>query len=163
MNGLAVLVLRYTSPGQREFQVPLNFTFRGVQIPLGLVLITTTLFLIAVVNSVHQPIATMQAPPFLFCSTLCSRFRNARAERGGTAHVENGSIQSRTGIGVDSRGRGRGVPVISSSRSATLRALSPGNVLDRIKPGRRDLVVLMSGSCDARLRAKTNSRRSVVR
>jgi len=27
MNGLAVLVLRYTSPGQREFQVPLNFTF----------------------------------------------------------------------------------------------------------------------------------------
>src|SRR5881628_891736 len=33
MNGLAVLVLRYTSPGQREFQVPLNFTIRGVQVP----------------------------------------------------------------------------------------------------------------------------------
>ncbi len=27
MNGLAVLVLRYTRPGAREFQVPLNFTF----------------------------------------------------------------------------------------------------------------------------------------
>src|ERR1700746_3106896 len=36
MNGLAVLVLRYTRPGQREFQVPLNFEVRGVQIPVGL-------------------------------------------------------------------------------------------------------------------------------
>src|SRR6266850_1082186 len=43
MNGLAVLVLRYTSPGQREFQVPFNFTIRGVQIPVGLGLITLTL------------------------------------------------------------------------------------------------------------------------
>src|SRR6266403_1723700 len=31
MNGLAVLVLRYTNPGQREFQVPLNITIRGKQ------------------------------------------------------------------------------------------------------------------------------------
>src|SRR5437773_849303 len=55
MNGLAVLVLRYTSPGQREFQVPLNLTFRGVQIPVGLGLITSTLFLIAVVNLFTKP------------------------------------------------------------------------------------------------------------
>src|SRR5260370_35246717 len=47
INGLAVLVLRYTSPGQREFQVPLNFPIRGVQIPVGLRLLTFTLFLIA--------------------------------------------------------------------------------------------------------------------
>src|SRR6202163_249976 len=59
MNGLAVLVLRYTSPGQREFQVPLNFTFRGVQIPVGLALITLVLFLIAIVNLFTKPIATM--------------------------------------------------------------------------------------------------------
>jgi len=36
MNGLAVLVLRYTSPGQREFQVPLNFTFRASRFPWDL-------------------------------------------------------------------------------------------------------------------------------
>ena len=36
MNGLAVLVLRYTRPGVREFQVPFNFYIRGVQIPVGL-------------------------------------------------------------------------------------------------------------------------------
>src|SRR5713101_6733752 len=39
MNGLAVLVLRYTSPGERDFQVPLNFRIRGVQFPVGLALI----------------------------------------------------------------------------------------------------------------------------
>src|SRR5207237_2737565 len=59
MNGLAVLVLRYTNPGQREFQVHLNFSFRGIQIPVGLCLITLTLFLIAVVNLFTTPIATL--------------------------------------------------------------------------------------------------------
>src|SRR5205807_4641473 len=59
MNGLAVLVLRYTSPGQREFQVPLNFTVRGVQIPVGLGFITLMLSLIAVVNLFTRPISTM--------------------------------------------------------------------------------------------------------
>ena len=44
MNGLAVLVLRYTSPGHRDFQVPFNFHIRGVQIPVGLGLITLMLF-----------------------------------------------------------------------------------------------------------------------
>src|SRR5262249_61914159 len=57
MNGLAVFVLRYTRPGQREFQVPLNFEFRGVQIPIGLGLITLALFLIAVVNLFTKPVA----------------------------------------------------------------------------------------------------------
>src|SRR5205814_1307909 len=64
MNGLAVLVLRYTSPGQREFQVPLNFTIRGVQIPVGLALITSMLFLIAIVNLFTKPIATMAGATF---------------------------------------------------------------------------------------------------
>src|SRR5437660_3290028 len=64
MNGLAVFVLRYTSPGHREFQVPLNFTIRGVQIPVGLGLITLMLFLIAVVNLFTKPIATMAGGAF---------------------------------------------------------------------------------------------------
>src|ERR1700746_126044 len=55
MNGLAVLVLRYTRPGQREFQVPLNFEIRGVQIPVGLGLITPALFAIPVTNLFPKP------------------------------------------------------------------------------------------------------------
>ncbi len=65
MNGLSVLVLRYTRPGQRDFQVPLNFTIRGVQVPVGLGLITLTLFLIAFVNLFTKPVATVAGGAFL--------------------------------------------------------------------------------------------------
>src|SRR5450755_4103215 len=40
LKGLAVTVLRYTHPQEREYRVPLNFKVRGVEIPVGLGLIT---------------------------------------------------------------------------------------------------------------------------
>src|SRR3989442_11197335 len=88
MNGLAVLVLRYTSPGQREFQVPLNFTFRGVQIPGGLGLITLVLFLIAVVNLFTKPIATMAGGAFSVLLYIVFTISERRGRHGGAAHVE---------------------------------------------------------------------------
>jgi len=42
MKGLAVLILRYTEPGPREFRVPLNLSIGGFEIPIGLGLITLT-------------------------------------------------------------------------------------------------------------------------
>src|SRR5438270_3069171 len=39
-NGLAVLVLRYTEPHQREWKVPGNFHIGGTEIPVGVLLIT---------------------------------------------------------------------------------------------------------------------------
>src|SRR2546425_448974 len=88
MNGLAVLVLRYTSPGQREFQVPLNFSFRGIQIPVGLGLITLTLFLMAVVNLFTKPIATMAGGAFSILLYMVFTISERRAKRAGAAHVE---------------------------------------------------------------------------
>src|SRR5271170_4574456 len=64
MNGLAVLVLRYTRPGPRDFQVPLNFTINGVEIPLGLALITFVLFAIAIVNLFTKKQATIAGVSF---------------------------------------------------------------------------------------------------
>src|SRR5205807_5630626 len=88
MNGLAVLVLRYTSPGQREFQVPLNFTIRGVQIPVGLGLITLMLFLIAVVNLFTKPIATMAGATFSVLLYIVFTISERQGKYGGAAHVE---------------------------------------------------------------------------
>src|SRR5690349_14633928 len=42
-KGLAVLVLRYTHRGEREFRVPFNFKIGKIEVPLGLGLITLTL------------------------------------------------------------------------------------------------------------------------
>src|SRR5207249_11958761 len=88
MNGLAVLVLRYTRPGQREFQVPLNFHIRGVQIPVGLGLITLTLFLIAVVNLFTKPVATMAGGAFSVLLYIVLTISAHRATGRGTARVE---------------------------------------------------------------------------
>ncbi len=44
MKGLSVLVLRYKTPEGRAWKVPLNFRVGGTEIPLGLALITVTLF-----------------------------------------------------------------------------------------------------------------------
>ncbi len=54
MKGLAVLVLRYKQPGKRQFRVPLNLKFGNLEIPLGLGLITLTLFALCVINLIHE-------------------------------------------------------------------------------------------------------------
>src|ERR1700720_2314864 len=87
MNGLAVLVLRYTRPGVRDFQVPFNFTFRGVQIPVGLGLITLMLFLIAIVNLFTKPVATMAGGAFSVLLYMVFTISERRGRRAG-AHIE---------------------------------------------------------------------------
>src|SRR5260370_9940220 len=87
MNGLAVLVLRYTKPGHRDFQVPLNFYFRGVQVPVGLILITLTLFLIAVTNLFTKPVATMAGGAFSILLYIVFTISEHRGRRGGAAPV----------------------------------------------------------------------------
>jgi amino acid transporter len=87
MNGLAVLVLRYTKPGQRDFQVPFNFYVRGVQVPVGLILITLTLFLIAITNLFTKPVATMAGGAFSILLYVVFTISERRARLGG-AHVE---------------------------------------------------------------------------
>jgi amino acid transporter len=142
MNGLAVLVLRYTRPGQREFQVPLNFHIRGVQIPVGLGLITLTLFLIAFVNLFTKPVATVAGGTFSVLLYIVFTISERRGHRGGATHVEmdqfNLALEGElTPEGVGARPGNILVPV---SNHYALYHL--GNVLDRIKPGRRDIVVL---------------------
>src|SRR5204863_7512284 len=51
MMALAVLVLRYTEPAKREWKVPGNIPLgRGRELPLGVILIATVLFITAIVN-----------------------------------------------------------------------------------------------------------------
>jgi len=78
LKGVAVTVLRYTHPQEREYRVPLNFTIRGVEIPLGLGLITLVLLSIAVVNLFTKPQATIAG--VLFTVALFTIFE--LSERG---------------------------------------------------------------------------------
>ncbi len=92
LKGIAVLVLRYTHPQDREFKVALNFHIGGVEIPVGLGLITLTLLGIAVVNLFTKPAATVSGLIFsglLFAGFELSERHIQKAQRKrGEGHVE---------------------------------------------------------------------------
>jgi Amino acid permease len=50
MKSIAVLVLRYTEPGKRDWKVPGNLHFGKTEVPVGLILISAVLLITAVVN-----------------------------------------------------------------------------------------------------------------
>ena len=64
MKGLAVLVLRFKQPGEREFKVPLNLTIGGVEIPFGVALITLALFALCFINLFTKQVATVSGAAF---------------------------------------------------------------------------------------------------
>src|SRR5213596_2013679 len=142
MNGLAVLVLRYTNPGQREFQVPLNFTMRGVQVPFGLGLITLTLFLIAFINLFTKPVATMAGGAFSVLLYFVFTISERRGRNTGVAHVamDQFNLELEGELTPESVGARPGNILVPVSNHFNMYHL--GNVLDRVKPGRRDVVVL---------------------
>jgi Amino acid permease len=142
MNGLAVLVLRYTQPGERDFQVPFNFRIRGVQIPVGLGLITLTLFLIAVTNLFTKPVATMAGGVFSVLLYIVFAISERRTHKVGVTGIEMDqfNLELEGELTPEAVGARPGNILVPISNHYNLYHL--GNVLDRIKPGRRDVVVL---------------------
>src|SRR5882762_5457469 len=59
LKALGVLVLRYKRPYGREWRVPFNFRIGGTEIPMGLILIASTLFSLAVINTLTKKTATI--------------------------------------------------------------------------------------------------------
>jgi amino acid transporter len=142
MNGLAVFVLRYTNPGQREFQVPFNFTIGKTQVPVGLGLITLTLFLIAFVNLFTKPVATMAGGVFSVVLFVVFTISERRARHEGVAHVEMDqfNLELEGELTPEAVGAKPGNILVPVSNHFNMYHL--GSVLDRVKPGRRDVVVL---------------------
>ncbi len=144
MKGLAVLVLRYTHPGDREYRVPLNFRIFGVEIPVGLSLITLVLLGIAVVNLFTKKEATIAGVTFsiflFLVFTISEKFTHHA--RGSAAHVEVDQFHLATEgiLTPEAVGARPGNILVPVSNIHALYHL--GNVLDRVKPGRRDVVVL---------------------
>jgi hypothetical protein len=125
-----------------EFQVPLNFTVRGVQFPLGLGLITLTLLLIAIINLFTKPIATMAGGAFSILLYIVFTISEKRSRQAGVAHVEMDqfNLEIEGELTPEAVGTKPGNVLVPVSNQFNLYHLS--NVLDRIKPGRRDVVVL---------------------
>jgi hypothetical protein len=143
MQGIAVLVIRYTHPGDREYRVPLNFYIAGKEIPLGLALITVILFLIAIVNLFTKPSATVAGLIFSFVMFgVFSVSERITHRNRGAAHVEMDqfNVAPREELTRQSVGVRPGSVLVPVSNYHALYHLQA--VLDRIRTEKRDIVVM---------------------
>jgi len=143
MKGLAVLVLRYTEPGQqREFRVPLNPKIGGLEIPLGLAFVTLTLTAIAIVNLFTKPDATVSGIVFSGVLFGIFTFSERYTHKRGLTHPELDEFNLVPGEEITPKtvGARPGNIVVLVRDYNTLYNLA--HVLDRVNPEKQDVVVL---------------------
>ena len=144
LKGIAVLVLRYTHPQDREYRVPLNFSIAGKEIPLGLGLITLVLLLIAVINLFTKPDATIAGVVFsglLFVGFSLSE-RSVRRRVGTTqaAELDQFNLAQEADLSPGSVGARPGNVLVPVSNYYALYHLH--SALERLKADEQDVVVL---------------------
>ena len=129
LKGIAVLVLRYTHPQEREFRVPLNFQIARQGNSGGLALITLMLLAIARGEPVHQARGHGFGHDFLGgCSSSDSSYRR-KTFSGSARQRARGArpIQSGAGSRTDAGKRGREARQYSCAGEHLLRAVSAGS------------------------------------
>ena len=143
MKGLAVLVLRYTEPEQqREFRVPLNLKIGGIEIPIGLGLITITLLGMALANLVTKQIATVSGIAFSLVLYGIFTASEKIAHQRGIVHTELDAFHLVPGEEITPKTAGvrPGNIVVMLRDYNTLYPLV--RVLERADTDKQDIVVL---------------------
>jgi amino acid transporter len=142
MKGLAVFVLRYRQPGKRDFRVPLNFTVGNVEIPVGLGLITLTLFALSITNLFTKQVATIAGVAFtiIFFSIFEISERITIKHGGKHAELDLFNLESDGELTPAALGVRPGNVLVMIRNSNALYNL--GAVLDRVNPRQQDVVVL---------------------
>jgi amino acid transporter len=142
MKGLAVLVLRYKQPGKREFRVPLNLKLGGVEIPLGLGVITATLFALCIINLFTKQVATVSGVVFTLVFFAVFTISERITRKRGAAHTELDQFNLEPGedLTPETLCVRPGNLLIMVRDYNTLYHL--GAMLDRVDTRRQDVVVL---------------------
>src|SRR5712692_9693309 len=142
MKGLAVLVLRYKQPGKRDFRVPLNFSVGNVEIPVGLGLITVTLFALSIMNLFTKQVATLAGVAFTIIFFTVFEISEKITLKHGGKHTELDmfNLESDGELTPAALGVRPGNALVMIRNSNALYNLAA--VLDRINPRQQDVVVL---------------------
>ena len=142
MKGLAVVVLRYKEPGKREFRVPLNFRIAGVEIPVGLGLITLVLFILCVVNLFTKEVATISGAAFtlIFFGVFEATEKMTRKRAGAHSELDHFNLDPGENLTPAAVGVRPGNVLVMVRNYNTLSNLN--SVLDRVDPRTKDVVVL---------------------
>jgi len=142
MKGLAVLVLRYTEPGQREYKVPLNFHIGKLEIPFGLVVITATLIALCGINLFTKEVATISGLAFTLVFFIVFEVSEKVTRQRASEHAELDQFNVEPGEDLTPQALGvRKANVLVMVRNYnTLYNLS--QTLDRVDARKQDVVAL---------------------
>src|SRR6201997_2378436 len=104
MKSLAVLVLRFTEPGNREWKVPGNLHFGKTEIPVGLILISGVLFITAVVNLFTKYEATIAGVIFSAAFFTISEHHVTKERHGKPEQLDQFRVYGNQELGSGAMG-----------------------------------------------------------
>lgn len=140
---LAVLVLRYKLPEKREWKVPGNIRIRGVEIPIGLGIISLVLFATAFVNFFTKEMATIAGVSFsllLFLVFTISERKVAAKHATGESGLEQFNVAANAELSAQAIDVRPGNILVAVRDPRNLSYLR--EVLSRVDTTRTDVVVM---------------------
>ena len=140
---LAVLVLRFVEPEGRGFKVPGNLKVRGIELPIGLGLISLLLFATAFTNLFTKRLATISGvsfSAFLFVVfTITEKITHKRAA-GKSHELEQFRVQSQEQVNAQVMEVRPGNILVAVRDSKNLRYLR--DILRNVDTAKTDIVVM---------------------
>jgi amino acid transporter len=143
MKSLAVLVLRFTEPGNREWKVPGNLHIGKTEIPVGLILISGVLFITAVVNLFTKYEATIAGLIFsaaFFTIFTISEHHVAKERHGKPEQLDQFRVYGNQELGSGAMGVRPGNILVAVRDPRNLYYLR--NVLRHTDTNKQDVVVM---------------------
>jgi Amino acid permease len=143
MKALAVLVLRFTEPGNREWKVPGNLHIGKTEVPLGLVAISAVLFTTAIVNLFTKYEATIAGVVFsvaFFTIFTLSEHHVARERHGKPEQLDQFRVYGNQELGSGAMGVRPGNILVAVRDPRNLYYLR--QVLSRTNTLKQDVVVM---------------------
>jgi amino acid transporter len=140
---LAVVVLRYREPGNREWRVPGNPKIFGKEIPLGLMVVSVVLFTTALVNLFTKSEATIAGVSFsaiFFGIFTYSEYRVKKASVGKPEGLAQFRVYGNQDMDSNALGVRPGNVLVAVRDPKSLYYLR--EVLRRTDTGKQDVVVM---------------------
>ncbi len=143
MKSIAVLVLRFTEPGNREWKVPGNLHFGKTEVPVGLILISAVLLITAFVNLFTKYQATIAGVIFsavFFTIFTLSEHHVARERHGKPEQLDQFRVYGNQELGSGAMGVREGNILVAVRDPRNLYYLR--QVLAHTNTAKQDVVVM---------------------
>ena len=143
MKALSVLVLRYKQPQGREWKVPFNIQIGKIELPIGLALITLSLFTLAIINVFTKEVATISGVIFtaaFFVMFEASEIYNRRHRSGHEEEKEKFRLDTRAELSAQALHVRPGNVLVAVRNPHRLQHLA--RILTKTDTRKQDIVVL---------------------